>query len=200
MNCERLLKEKLDPKESLTLINHTNIYEDDDRKGDYDELSVGKSKIQNFKLDTKSSPIPVAILFDYYNKMNNEHAFTKEFDSVMKGKLFNWKIASLKINQKKNRYCELLPYDMNRVVLSAFPNEHDFIQSEKFTTKALSKDQLAYVHLRPTCYINASYIDVLDNSNRILPRRYIATQGPLKFTIADFWKMAYQTNSYQIVM
>lgn len=116
------------------------------------------------------------------------------------GKLFNWKIATLKVNQKKNRYFELLPYDLNRVVLRAFPNEDNFIRSEQFTTKNLSKDQMDYIHLKPTCYINASYIDVLDNSGNLIPKRYIATQGPLRSTVNDFWKMVYQTNSYQIVM
>lgn len=197
MNCKKLLKENSNYKECLTLINHTNIYEDADDKSDYGEISVGKSKLKNF--ESKSNPIPISILFEYYNQMNADHLFKKEYESIPKGRLYNWKVATLKINQKKNRYLNLLPYDMNRVVLKQFPNE-DFVVSKSFSLKNLKKDELENIHLKPTDYINASYIDALDIEGKSIPRRYIATQGPLKSTISDFWKMIYQTNSYQIVM
>lgn len=197
MNCQQMLRDGSNQKECLTLINHTNIYEDGDYKGDYDQISIGKSKAKGMD---KSSPVAIADLLSYYNRMNAEYLFKREFESVPKGKLSNWKIATLKINQKKNRYFGLLPYDANRVVLRAFPNERDFIESEKFNDKKLTKDQLKYVHYRPTDYINASYIDVLDGQGGLVEQRYIATQGPLESTINDFWKMVYQTNCHQIVM
>ena len=197
MNCQQMLRDGSNQKECLTLINHTNIYEDGDYKGDYDQISIGKSKAKGMD---KSSPVAIADLLSYYNRMNAEYLFKREFESVPKGKLSNWKIATLKINQKKNRYFGLLPYDANRVVLRAFPNERDFIESEKFNDKKLTKDQLKYVHYRPTDYINASYIDVLDGQDGLVEQRYIATQGPLESTINDFWKMVYQTNCHQIVM
>lgn len=196
LNCQQL-RDGSNQKECLTLINHTNIYEDGDYKGDYDQISIGKSKAKGMD---KSSPVAIADLFGYYNRMNADHQFKREFEAVPKGKLSNWKIATLKINQKKNRYYGLLPYDVNRVVLRAFPDERDFIESEKFNDKKLSKDQLKYVHYRPTDYINASYIDVLDDEGGVVSKRYIATQGPLESTINDFWKMVYQTNARQIVM
>ena len=45
----------------------------------------------------------------------------------------------------------------------------------------------------PHDYINASYIETPDQD-------FIATQGPLRNTIADFWDMVWQENSRVIVM
>lgn len=200
MNCEQLFKDDDSStyKECLTLINHTGINENEDCKGGYDQISITKSKVMK-KLD-KSKPIVISDLFDYYNRMNSENLFKKEFESVPKGKLSNWKIATLKINQRKNRFLSLLAYDLNRVVLKAFPNEPEFIESEKFNDKKLTKVKLELMHLRPTDYINSSLIDILDHSGNLIPKRYICTQTPLASTVNDYWKMVYQTNSYQLVI
>ncbi|KAF6254095.1 protein-tyrosine phosphatase-like protein [Scenedesmus sp. NREL 46B-D3] len=69
----------------------------------------------------------------------------------------------------RNRYCNVLPYDLNRVVLDDGQ------------------------------YINASLIRVqLPMLAR--PCAYIATQGPLPTTAADFWSMVYQQRVPAIVM
>ncbi|KAL0064667.1 hypothetical protein AAF712_008365 [Marasmius tenuissimus] len=44
-------------------------------------------------------------------------------------------------------------------------------------------------------YVNASYVQPLCTK-----RRYIATQGPLEATFADFWTLVYQQNVHVIVM
>ncbi|XP_047456284.1 protein tyrosine phosphatase receptor type Na [Mugil cephalus] len=75
-------------------------------------------------------------------------------------------------NMDKNRHAESLPYDHSRVKLKteANPNKQD--------------------------YINASIIFDHD------PRQpaYIATQGPLPHTVADFWQMVWENGCTVIVM
>uniref|UniRef100_A0A8C8M3B8 protein-tyrosine-phosphatase n=1 Tax=Oncorhynchus tshawytscha TaxID=74940 RepID=A0A8C8M3B8_ONCTS len=79
--------------------------------------------------------------------------------------------ALLPENRGKNRYNNILPYDLTRVKLS-------------------------YVDDDPCSdYINASYIP--GNNFR---REYIATQGPLPGTKDDFWKMVWEQNVNNIVM
>ncbi|XP_071381881.1 protein tyrosine phosphatase receptor type Na [Centroberyx affinis] len=75
-------------------------------------------------------------------------------------------------NMDKNRHAESLPYDHSRVKLKTElnPNKQD--------------------------YINASTI--IDHDPR-LPA-YIATQGPLPHTVADFWQMVWENGCTVIVM
>ncbi|KNE56074.1 hypothetical protein AMAG_01916 [Allomyces macrogynus ATCC 38327] len=67
-------------------------------------------------------------------------------------------------NVYKNRYTNIIPFDRNRVPLVNMHND----------------------------YINASFISMpLSNSTERDPA-YIATQGPTKESILDFWRMVYQ--------
>lgn len=75
-------------------------------------------------------------------------------------------------NARKNRYSDILPYDHSRVVLNQSAN-------------ASASD-----------YINASTITDHDPRNPA----YIATQGPLPHTVADFWQMVWEQGSVVIVM
>ncbi|XP_077978607.1 receptor-type tyrosine-protein phosphatase-like N [Glandiceps talaboti] len=74
-------------------------------------------------------------------------------------------------NAKKNRYPDILPYDHSRVVLND-------------STNAAGSD-----------YINANTITDHD------PRSpaYIATQGPLQNTVADFWQMVWEQGCMVLV-
>ncbi|XP_042282370.1 protein tyrosine phosphatase receptor type Na [Thunnus maccoyii] len=81
-------------------------------------------------------------------------------------------VAQAPSNMDKNRQAEALPYDHSRVKLKTElnPNKQD--------------------------YINASIISDHD------PRQpaYIATQGPLPHTVADFWQMVWENGCTVIVM
>ncbi|KAL2622159.1 hypothetical protein R1flu_002364 [Riccia fluitans] len=100
----------------------------------------------------------------------------KEFDSLMTDRssshLLNLKTnAALYVNNiGKNRYANVLPYDDNRVTL----------------TNNYSGD-----------YINASFIT--GQGLEDLPV-YIATQGPLRTTMNDFWEMVLQERCPVIIM
>ncbi|XP_047227416.1 protein tyrosine phosphatase receptor type Na isoform X2 [Girardinichthys multiradiatus] len=81
-------------------------------------------------------------------------------------------VAQEPANIDRNRHVEALPYDHSRVKLKheVNPNKQD--------------------------YINASFIFDHD------PRQpaYIATQGPLPHTVADFWQMVWENGCTVIVM
>uniref|UniRef100_A0AAX7T644 Protein tyrosine phosphatase receptor type Na n=1 Tax=Astatotilapia calliptera TaxID=8154 RepID=A0AAX7T644_ASTCA len=81
-------------------------------------------------------------------------------------------VAQSADNMDKNRHAEALPYDHSRVKLKTDvnPNKQD--------------------------YINASMLFDHD------PRQpsYIATQGPLPHTVADFWQMVWENGCTVIVM
>ncbi|XP_066588095.1 tyrosine-protein phosphatase non-receptor type 4 isoform X2 [Prorops nasuta] len=75
-------------------------------------------------------------------------------------------------NQNKNRYRDISPYDVTRVVLMGSANGD---------------------------YINANYVNMEIPGSGII-NRYIATQGPLSSTIADFWQMVLEAGSTLVVM
>ncbi|XP_023847640.2 tyrosine-protein phosphatase non-receptor type 18-like [Salvelinus sp. IW2-2015] len=79
--------------------------------------------------------------------------------------------GALMENVKKNRYKDILPYDQTRVPLTLLTNENDFD------------------------YINASFIKGATKT-----KKYIATQGPLRHTLVDFWRMIWQYDVKVIIM
>ncbi|XP_048666400.1 tyrosine-protein phosphatase non-receptor type 4 [Marmota marmota marmota] len=78
--------------------------------------------------------------------------------------------AKLPQNISKNRYRDISPYDATRVILKG--NED---------------------------YINANYINMEIPSSSII-NQYIACQGPLPHTCADFWQMTWEQGSSMVVM
>eukprot|EP00045_Choanoeca_perplexa_P018323 m.287094 g.287094 ORF g.287094 m.287094 type:complete len:2187 (+) comp17784_c0_seq1:6580-13140(+) len=74
-------------------------------------------------------------------------------------------------NKSKNRFQNILPYDQSRVKLTALPG-------------VVGSD-----------YINASFIDGFKRK-----AAFIATQGPIKDTVADFWRMVWDQEVNSIVM
>uniref|UniRef100_A0A8C8TJ04 Receptor-type tyrosine-protein phosphatase eta n=1 Tax=Peromyscus maniculatus bairdii TaxID=230844 RepID=A0A8C8TJ04_PERMB len=78
--------------------------------------------------------------------------------------------AEVAENRGKNRYNNVLPYDISRVKLSVQTHSTDD-------------------------YINANYMPGYHSK-----RDFIATQGPLPNTLKDFWRMVWEKNVYAIVM
>ncbi|XP_077133857.1 receptor-type tyrosine-protein phosphatase C isoform X2 [Ranitomeya variabilis] len=119
-------------------------------------------------------PIPVDQLLETYKRKNADEGrlFLDEFQSIPRVfSKFPIKEARKPCNQSKNRYIDILPYDVNRVVLSE-------------------------IHGEPgSDYINASYINGFKE-----PRKYIAAQGPKEETMNDFWRMIWEQKSTIIVM
>ncbi|KAF6216947.1 hypothetical protein GE061_001298 [Apolygus lucorum] len=115
------------------------------------------------KLESSSSP---------------EKSYDAEFQDL---KLFSESVKASKeyactegekeTNKKKNRYKDILPFDVSRVIL----NE--------------------YAGIPGSDYINANYIKGASGSPA-----YIASQGPLPCTVNDFWRMVVQCEVQVIVM
>ncbi|XP_050714666.1 receptor-type tyrosine-protein phosphatase kappa-like isoform X5 [Eriocheir sinensis] len=94
-----------------------------------------------------------------------------EFQMASKSEPHSMRHALKEANELKNTTKRSLAYDYNRVVLEPLPDAPD------------------------SDYVNASYVDSL-----LTPKAYIATQGPLENTIADFWRMVWQQKTRLIVM
>ncbi|XP_054280017.1 uncharacterized protein LOC128998066 isoform X2 [Macrosteles quadrilineatus] len=136
------------------------------------------------KEDTERTPLRT-ILTNFLNHIdtlenqrNPEKSYEAEFQEL---KLFSESIKGTKqyscsegekeVNRKKNRYKDILPFDLSRVVL----NE--------------------YAGVPGSDYINANYIRGASGSPA-----YIASQGPLPNTVNDFWRMVVQCEVQVIVM
>lgn len=79
--------------------------------------------------------------------------------------------ALLQPNKCKNRFFEVLPYELTRVALTPIRG------------------------IDGSDYINANFVDSYRSRHA-----YIATQGPLAETLEDFWRMIWEHNSAIIVM
>ncbi|XP_071954253.1 uncharacterized protein [Antedon mediterranea] len=103
--------------------------------------------------------------------VNNQIELHQEFDLLSVEQAHTWEVASKECNRTKNRFKNIVPYDHARVVLDKVDGDPD------------------------SDYYNASYIDGYNKS-----RYYIASQGPNKNSLGDFWRMIWQKDIKVMVM
>lgn len=110
-----------------------------------------------------------------YNKIpgTSSNGLEEEFKKLTSIKIQNDKMrtGNLPANMKKNRVLQIIPYEFNRVIIPVKRGEEN------------------------TDYVNASFIDGYRQKDS-----YIASQGPLRLTIEDFWRMIWEWKSCSIVM
>ncbi|XP_010012815.1 PREDICTED: receptor-type tyrosine-protein phosphatase V-like [Nestor notabilis] len=119
-------------------------------------------------------PIPIQNFKQYYEMKtaSANHAFFQEFEELKEvGKEQPKVEAELPANVSKNRYPHVLPYDHSRVKLSQVGEDPH------------------------SDYINANFMPGYTSQ-----QEFIATQGPLKKTIEDFWRLVWEQNVCNIIM
>ncbi|NWW88700.1 PTPRV phosphatase, partial [Rhynochetos jubatus] len=119
-------------------------------------------------------PVPIQNFKQYYEMKtaSANHAFFQEFEELKEvGKEQPKVEAELPANVSKNRYPHVLPYDHSRVKLSQLGEDPH------------------------SDYINANFMPGYASQ-----QEFIATQGPLKKTIEDFWRMVWEQHVCNIVM
>ena len=132
-----------------------------------DPMMQEMKKFSNFKL------IPLDMFKRHVDKLwEKEKTLKEEYDSLG-GDSFRYicEEAVRKINNPKNKYKFIYPYDKSRVVL-------------KEKGEGARSD-----------YINASHIPGM-----YVPQHFIASQGPKENTLEDFWRMIFEQNVVNIVM
>ncbi|OXB72270.1 UNVERIFIED_CONTAM: hypothetical protein H355_003803 [Colinus virginianus] len=127
-----------------------------------------------YSLRNVHRPIPVQNFKQYYEmkRASGNHAFFQEFEELKEvGKEQPKVEAELPANASKNRYPHVLPYDHSRVKLSQLGDDPH------------------------SDYINANFVPGYTSL-----QEFIVTQGPLKKTIEDFWRLVWEQNVCNIIM
>ncbi|XP_075045707.1 receptor-type tyrosine-protein phosphatase H [Mixophyes fleayi] len=106
------------------------------------------------------------------NHADSDFGFAEEYQELSSvGTTQSKRAAEMSDNRAKNRFTNVLPYDHSRVKLS--------------TVDAISS----------TDYINANYMPGYNST-----KEFIASQGPLTNTTADYWRMIWEHHVNTIVM
>ncbi|PVU96573.1 hypothetical protein BB560_005798 [Smittium megazygosporum] len=158
---------------------------------------------------------PTGIAFSHLSRIQREMVSGDEYNLFIEP--FMYSHSQMLHNIPKNRYSNIFPFDYNRVRLGRqnipkpplkFPihfGQIDYKPFDILPTEKLTKEELGIVEelieSTPTTpgdeFINASWI--LPPSD-ISEQAFIATQGPKKGTVGDFWQMIYENKSPFIIM
>ncbi|KAJ7421764.1 receptor-type tyrosine-protein phosphatase V-like protein [Pitangus sulphuratus] len=140
------------------------------------DFPVAKASFPLDFISCRNAHRPVSLQnFKQYYEMKTasaNHAFFQEFEELKEvGKEQSKVEAELPANVSKNRYPHVLPYDHSRVKLSQLGDDPH------------------------SDYINANFMPGYTSQ-----QEFIATQGPLKKTIEDFWRLVWEQNVCNIIM
>ncbi|VDH94811.1 Hypothetical predicted protein [Mytilus galloprovincialis] len=175
-------KETNERKENTELITNEQAVQYTPGRFSYTEPGEGESSTSilmesNQQIDGECndmtmnhSSIKVNELEDYISKRHLNGVLEDDYKKIPYGNLHPTTKAQQKVNLQKNRFKTTFPYDHTRVVLE--PG-----------------------HGKSSDYINANYVDGFKKE-----KCYIASQGPLKNTINDHWRMIWQNDTRKIIM
>lgn len=185
----------------------------DGEQAGLNSTAVAQVKYEAFDaLNTAFCEHIYGVALQLLNQQYNEDVLAKQFVDISdRDDPFDrsCSIASQSENSGKNRYRDVIPYDHNRVLLPPVQLESSSTSDAATTSRhsssgshVLNSNSSHHSSTDDATYINASYMgdphSVDQSSNPVFD--YIATQGPLPNTVADFWRMAVATNSSAIVM
>ncbi|XP_018428776.1 PREDICTED: receptor-type tyrosine-protein phosphatase H-like [Nanorana parkeri] len=136
-----------------------------------------KSNSEHIPISTKRKRFHTITKERFKQNYENKHAnsdlgFAEEYQELSSvGTLQPKRAAELPENKAKNRFTNVLPYDHSRVKLTTV--------NDTATTD----------------YINANFMPGYNST-----KEFIASQGPLPNTTADFWRMVWEHHVNTIVM
>lgn len=121
-----------------------------------------------------SKPIKISQFCQAYQRLisNSEILLSEEFNELAyAGQDRSCFAAQRDANRQKNRYTDVLPYDITRVKIHTTSNDPD------------------------SSYINANHV-----AGFMSDKEWIVTQGPLSNTIEDFWWLVWEYDTKNIIM
>ncbi|KAJ8040874.1 Receptor-type tyrosine-protein phosphatase delta [Holothuria leucospilota] len=119
----------------------------------------------------KPVPIPVVELERYLQNCGRFATLEQQFSLLNPEKQFNSNVGEKEENKPKNRFKNMIAYDHSRVVL-------EIINDDPYSD-----------------YYNANYIRNAEGKVA-----FVASQGPNKASVDDFWRMVLMVNVRNIVM
>ncbi|XP_028408092.1 receptor-type tyrosine-protein phosphatase S-like [Dendronephthya gigantea] len=136
----------------------------------------GKRKsgqVEDGSPDPNHPPVATTAFAKYVGKLHksDDRGFMIQYNTLETSQTYTSDFATSPENKEKNRYANIVAYDVSRVHLKLIDDDDN------------------------SSYINASLVDGYNSANA-----YIATQGPLPGTFNDFWRMVWERNCSSIVM